>query len=201
MVTSPLAEDGKTTCATNLAITLALRGSKTLLVDADLRRGVVHTAFDVPRSPGLSEVLSQSIPANEAIHSVNVDSEAGELHFLTSGALPPNPSGLLESGLPALLASLRQWFDCVVIDSPPVNIISDASVLGLHADGVLVVARSGVTQSGALAYATEQLARVGVPVLGVVLNDIDFKRESAYDSSYRYYTENQYLSPTGGSSR
>jgi tyrosine-protein kinase Etk/Wzc len=201
MVTSPLAEDGKTTCATNLAITLVLRGSKTLLIDADLRRGVVHAAFDVSRAPGLSEVLAGSVPPHEAIRSVNVGPENGELHFLTSGALPANPSGLLETGFPALLAAIRERYDCVVIDSPPVNIISDASVLGLQADGVLLVARSGVTQSGALAYAAEQLTRVKVPVLGVVLNDIDFKRESAYDSSYRYYTENQYLSSTTGSSR
>jgi succinoglycan biosynthesis transport protein ExoP len=189
VVTSPMAEDGKTTCATNLAITLALKGSKTLLIDADLRRGVVHAAFDVPRAPGLSEVLSRSAPPSEAIRAIEVGSENAELHFLTTGALPMNPSALLESSFEALLTTVKERFDFVVIDSPPVNIISDASILGLHADGVLVVARSGVTQSGALTHATEQLTRVGVPVLGVVLNDINFKREAGYDSSYRYYTD------------
>jgi succinoglycan biosynthesis transport protein ExoP len=200
VVTSPLAEDGKTTCATNLAITLALRGSKTLLIDADLRRGVVHAAFDAPRAPGLSEVLSRSAPPSEVIRTIKVGPENAELHFLTTGALPVNPSGLLESSFEALLATVKERFDSVIIDSPPVNIISDASVLGLHADGVLVVARSGVTQSGALAYATEQLTRVGVPVLGVVLNDIDFRREAGYDASYRAYTDSGYLSAVQGSS-
>jgi capsular exopolysaccharide synthesis family protein len=200
VVTSPLAEDGKTTCATNLAITLALRGSKTLLIDADLRRGVVHTAFDAPRAPGLSELLSRSAPPSDVIRTIKVGPENAELHFLTTGTLPVNPSGLLESSFEALLATVRERFDSVIIDSPPVNIISDASVLGLHADGVLVVARSGVTQSGALASATEQLTRVGVPVLGVVLNDIDFRREVGYDASYRYYADSRYLSATQGSS-
>jgi polysaccharide biosynthesis transport protein len=200
VVTSPLAEDGKTTCATNLAITLALRGSKTLLIDADLRRGLVHAAFDAPRGPGLSEVLSRSAPPSEVIRTVRVGPENAELHFLTTGALPMNPSGLLESSFEALLATVRERFDCIIIDSPPVNIISDASVLGLHADGVLVVARSGVTQSGALAYATEQLRRVGVLVLGVVLNDIDFRREAGYDASYSYYADSRYLTASRGSS-
>jgi polysaccharide biosynthesis transport protein len=201
VVTSPLAEDGKTTCATNLAITLALRGSKTLLIDADLRRGVVHAAFDAPRSPGLSEVLSRSAPPSEVIRTIRVGPENAELHFLTTGSLPSNPSGLLESSFEALLATVRERFDSIIIDSPPVNIISDASVLGLHADGVLVVARSGVTQSASLAYATEQLTRVGVLVLGVVLNDIDFRREAGYDASYRYYSDSRYLSASQGSSR
>jgi capsular exopolysaccharide synthesis family protein len=192
VVTSPLAEDGKTTCATNLAITLALRGSRTLLIDADLRRGVVHVPFGVNRMPGLAEALTAPQRSNDFIRTVRVGPENRELHFLTTGSLPANPSGLLESGFPALLERLREDFESIVIDSPPVNIISDASLLGQQADGVLVVARSGVTQASALSYATEQLARVGVPLLGVVLNDIDFKRDVGYDSSYRAYTGDGY---------
>jgi len=187
VVTSPLAEDGKTTCATNLAITLALRGSKTLLVDADLRRGVIHAAFEAGRSPGLSEVLSGALVIDAAVRAAKVGDEGAEVHFLTSGALPANPSGLLEAGFQEFLAEARERFDYVIIDSPPVNIISDASLLGLQADGVLLVARSGFTHSTSLAYAAEQLSRVGVRVLGVVLNDIDFRREAGYDASYRYY--------------
>jgi capsular exopolysaccharide synthesis family protein len=195
VVTSPLAEDGKTTCAVNLAITLALRGSKTLLVDADLRRGVIHTALGSERAPGLSEVLSRSYPVNEAIRTIKVGEQGSLLHFLTTGAVPPNPSVLLESpGFTALIQRVKAEFDTVIVDSPPANIISDASVLGLAADGVLVVARSGVTESAALSHAVEQLTRVGVPLLGVVLNDIDFKRDAAYDSSYRGYSAaSQYL--------
>jgi capsular exopolysaccharide synthesis family protein len=195
VITSPLAEDGKTTCSVNLAITLALRGAKPLLIDADLRRGVVHTTLVGERGPGLSEVLSRALPPGEAIRTVKVGEHGGQLHFLSTGAIPPNPSALLDSpAFPALLARLREEYDTIIIDSPPANIISDASVLGLHADGVLVVARSGATETAALTSAVEQLTRVGVPLLGVVLNDIDFKREAAYDSTYRAYNSSQYLS-------
>ena len=200
VITSPLAEDGKTTCATNLALTLAMRGNRTLLVDADLRRGVVHVAFDTPRGPGLAEVLAGSASFGEAVRSVRVGPENSQLYFLPTGAPPANPSGLLESGFANMLEGIREHFDSIIIDSPPANIISDASVLGLQADGVLVVARSGVTQASALASATEQLQRVGVPMLGVVLNDIDFKRESGYDSTYRAYTDSAYVSTSGSSS-
>jgi capsular exopolysaccharide synthesis family protein len=195
VITSPLAEDGKTTCAVNLAITLALRGVKTLLIDADLRRGVVHTVLGADRTPGLSDMLSRSLLPQEAVRSIKVGGDGGVLHFLTTGSIPPNPSALLESeDFRTLLNHFRDQYDTVVIDSPPANIISDASVLGRLADGVLLVARSGVTESAALSSAVEQLTRVGVTVTGVVLNDIDFKKESGYDSSYRSYEANRYLS-------
>jgi tyrosine-protein kinase Etk/Wzc len=200
VITSPLAEDGKTTCAVNLAITLAMRGSKTLLIDADLRRGVIHTALGTDRSPGLSDVLSRSYPVDEAVRAVKVGEQGGLLHFLTTGPVPPNPSALLESSdFRALVQRMKAEFDYVIIDSPPANIISDASILGHAADGVLVVARSGVTESSALSHAVEHLTRVGVPLLGVVLNDIDFKRDIGYDASYRAYAANQYLSAPQGS--
>ncbi|MFL5493754.1 MAG: GumC family protein [Gemmatimonadales bacterium] len=195
VVTSPLAGDGKTTCAVNLAITLAMRRSKTLLLDADLRRGMVHTALGAARAPGLSEVLSRSLPVGEAIREIKVGEPGGWLHFLTTGSVPPNPTVLLESAnFKALLERLKGEYDTIIVDSPPVNIISDASILGLASDAALVIARSGVTDSAALAYAVEQLTRVGVPLLGVVLNDIDFKREATYDSSYRSYNVSEYLS-------
>jgi tyrosine-protein kinase Etk/Wzc len=173
---------------------LALRGSRTLLIDADLRRGLIHAAFETARSPGLAEVLAGSLPIEDAIRTACIGEEGGELHFLTSGALPANPSGLLEGSFQAFLAAIRERFDFVVIDSPPANIISDASLLGLHADGVVMVARSGFTHSASLAYAAEQLSHVGVRVLGVILNDIDFRREAGYDASYRYYADSSSLS-------
>jgi capsular exopolysaccharide synthesis family protein len=194
VITSPLAEDGKTTCAVNLAITLALRGSRPLLMDADLRRGVIHTALDSDRAPGLSEVLSNKLPFEEAVRTIRVGQHGGSLHFLTTGAIPGNPTVLLQSAeFPALLGRLKAEYDMIIIDSPPANIISDASVLGLNADVALVVARAGMTESAALTYAVEQLTRLGVPLLGVVLNDINFDKDSVYDASYRSHGASQYL--------
>jgi succinoglycan biosynthesis transport protein ExoP len=200
VVTSPLAGDGKTTCAVNLAITLAMRRSRTILVDADLRRGVVHTTMGAPRAPGLSEVLSSSRTVDQAIRAIKVGDHGDWLHFLTTGSVTPNPSVLLESSeFKALLERLKGEYDAIIIDSPPVNIISDASTLGVLADAVLIIARSGVTDSAALAHAVEQLTRARVPLLGVVLNDIDFKREATYDASYRSYNVSEYLSASSES--
>jgi Mrp family chromosome partitioning ATPase len=91
-----------------------------------------------------------------------------------------------------LLGELRERFDLVILDTPPVNILTDAALLGVNADGVLVVVRAGATDSTALQYAMEQLNHVRAPSLGVVLNDIDLKRFGAYDGAYRYYTYSAY---------
>jgi tyrosine-protein kinase Etk/Wzc len=195
VITSPLAEDGKTTCAVNLAITLALRGSRALLIDADLRRGVIHNAFGCPRTPGLSDLLNRGHPLEDAVRAIKIGEQGGRLHFMTTGTVPPNPSVLLEStAFRTLIERMKREYDYVIIDSPPANIISDASILGHVADGVLIVARSGATDSSALTHAVEQLTHVGVPLLGVVLNDIDFKRDVGYDASYRAYANGHYLS-------
>jgi capsular exopolysaccharide synthesis family protein len=195
VITSPLAEDGKTTCAVNLAITLALRGSRPLLIDADLRRGVIHSTLGAERSPGLSEILTDQVSFEEAVRTIHVGEHGGTLQFLTTGSVPANPTVLLQSpAFPTLLSRLTSEFDMVIIDSPPANIISDASVLGLNADVALVVARAGMTESAALSYAVEQLGRLGVPLLGVVLNDIDFDKDAVYDASYRSHGASRYLS-------
>ena len=108
VITSPLAEDGKTTCAVNLAITLALRGGRALLIDADLRRGVVHRALGVERAPGLSEVLSERLPFAEAVRKIGVDRQGASLHFLTTGSIPANPAVLLQSpAYPELLEAVE----------------------------------------------------------------------------------------------
>jgi capsular exopolysaccharide synthesis family protein len=196
VLTSPLSGDGKSTCAVNLALTLAHRGLKTLIIDGDLRRGVVHTTFNAPKQPGLTDVLHGTVELPAAIRQVEVGDHGAMLHYLTAGTPPPNPSGMVESTpMRLLLEQLARQYDRIIIDSPPVNIVTDAALLGASADGVLLVARAGVTESAALAYAMEQLRHVGAPVLGVVLNDIDFRRDAAYDGAYRYYNHNEYVSP------
>jgi polysaccharide biosynthesis transport protein len=187
LLTSALPGDGKTTNATNLAITLAQRGLRVLLIDGDLRRGTVSTLLGCPRSPGLAEVLAGTTPLQEALRSVDVG--AGQtVQVLASGAFPTNPAQMLGSErMERLLGALKTKYDKIIIDSPPLNVVVDAAVLGRHVDGVVLVARTGVTPFGALVYATEQFRNAKMPVVGVVLNDIDFRKEASYDQAYQWH--------------
>jgi capsular exopolysaccharide synthesis family protein len=197
VITSPLSGDGKTTSAVNLAVTLVTRGHRVLLVDGDLRRGIINRVFGASRTPGLSDVIAGTTSIEAAVRGVSLG-RGGELHYLPTGSLPSQPASLLDSAaLGDLLSRLPSYYDRIVIDSPPINIVTDAALLSAHADGVLVIARSGVTATQALSFAMEQLRHVRAPVLGAVLNDVDFARDAAYDGNYRfqgyrdkYYTVN-----------
>jgi Mrp family chromosome partitioning ATPase len=113
--------------------------------------------------------------------------------FSSTGRLHPGEYGLVASeAMRGLLAQVREEYDVVIVDTPPVNIITDAALLGAYADGVVLVARSGVTEAAALSYAVDQLQHVRAPVLGVVLNDIDMQRDRAYDSAYKYFQGYEY---------
>jgi protein-tyrosine kinase len=190
--TSPLSGDGKTTTVVNLALSLAQRDIRVLLIDADVRRGVVHSIFRGPREPGLSEVLHGDTTFEGARRGLTVG-DRGVMDYLTSGKLCHGEYGLVASdAMQVLLAQVREQYDLVIVDTPPVNIITDAAVLAAKADGVILVARVGVTEAQALAYAVEQLRNVRAPLLGVVLNDIDLQRDAAYDSTYKYFQGYEY---------
>ena len=184
VITSPLPGDGKTTTAAMLARTLARSGRRVLLVDADMRRGALAALLGVPAGPGLVEVLGGVYDLDAAIETVNV--AAGHpLAVLRAGVSHARSGALMvPGGVTALIATAVERFDVVVIDTPPLNIVADAAVLGAHADGVLVVTRSGKTSPAELAYTVEQLDRVRATLLGVVLNGFDPKRDAAYGSAY-----------------
>ncbi|MEQ8330602.1 MAG: polysaccharide biosynthesis tyrosine autokinase [Longimicrobiales bacterium] len=194
VLTSPGPSEGKSTSAANLAITLAQQSTKALLVDCDLRRGIVHRVFETPKEPGVTDVLLGTHPVEDAVHAVDVG-EGKKLHFLATGTLPPNPSELLGSPrMRALLDRFREEYEVVILDSPPLNLVTDAAILGASADGVVLVARAGATEKGALRYAQEQLEAVRAPISGVVLNDLDYSGRGKYYGSgygygyyYRYY--------------
>jgi succinoglycan biosynthesis transport protein ExoP len=175
----------------NLGLSLAQRGLKVLLIDADVRRGVLHSIFGGLREPGLSEVLKGST-FDSARRSATVGGR-GTLDYLTTGKLYPGDFGLVGTdAMSNLLAHVRAEYDIVIVDTPPVNIITDAAVLAASADGVVLVARAGVTAAPALAFAFEQLRHVRADVLGVVLNDIDLQSEAVYDGTYKYFRGYEY---------
>jgi tyrosine-protein kinase Etk/Wzc len=186
IVTSPAPGDGKSTTAANLAITMVQQGKSCLLIDGDMRRGRLHETFGGSREPGLSNVLLGQLSLAEAARVTGKERPA----LLTTGTVPPNPAELLGSErMRRLMEAALEQYDLVIIDAPPLNIVTDAAVVARHADGVLVVARAGVTQQAALAYTFEQLAAVRAPVIGSILNDADPLRERHYGSYMNeYYT-------------
>ncbi|MEP6506607.1 MAG: polysaccharide biosynthesis tyrosine autokinase [Gemmatimonadales bacterium] len=186
VVTSAAAGDGKSTTSTNLAAAFAQQGMRVLIVDCDMRRGRLHAAFDVPRSPGLTEVIIGSSSAADAVHQTVVPN----LWLLTVGLQPPNPTELLGSdSVRAILMSLTKAYDLVIIDTPPVLAAADAAVLSAMVDGVIMVVRVGVTDRRAAKRSLERLQIVGSRVLGTVLNDpqeILGTSEDYYYYQYRY---------------
>jgi capsular exopolysaccharide synthesis family protein len=171
LVTSPMPQDGKTTIASNLAVVLAQGEKNTLLLDADLRRPMIQMQFGLPDHPGLSDLLIRPLDASSNI--VQKVSVPG-LSVITSGNLPPNPSELLTSKvMTQFMDRLSQVYDFIVIDSPPLLSVTDATALAPSMDGVILVVKPGATKLGALRQALEQLKTVGTRVLGVVFNEVN----------------------------
>lgn len=182
VITSPAPQEGKSVTAANLAIAFAQQGVRTLLVDADMRRSVLHKKFGMERSPGLSDLLVSDEVELEVIRSTQVDN----LYLLPAGAHPPNPAELVGGArMERLLEKLRSQFEAIVIDSPPMLAVTDASVLGPKTDGVILVVRAERTDKDAIALAVQQLRHVGADILGVVVNDA--RADGVYYSYYRTY--------------
>jgi capsular exopolysaccharide synthesis family protein len=196
LFTSPGPNEGKSTTALNFSVMLAQQGQRVLLLDADLRRPSLHRALDILREPGLTNLLVGDAEVREAIRPNVLPS----LDFLPSGPFPPNPSELLNSkAMERLLDELKGKYSHVILDSPPVLAVTDASVLGAHADGVVVVLRSGETEQKAAERSVDQLRRIGVRVFGAVLNEV---ATSTPEESYylQYYYSYRPL-PKGGVSK
>jgi capsular exopolysaccharide synthesis family protein len=194
LFTSALPGDGKTTSAVNFCLTLPDRSHRVLLIDADLRRGIIHKIFGGRRTPGLMEVLSGKLELERACRMVQVG-DSGPMWYLPTGSPPTQPAGLMSSAeMRAVIERASEQFDLVIIDSPPVNIVTDAVLLSTHIDGVVLVARAGATDKAALGYAAERLRRVGARVCGIMLNDIDPRRDAVYDRAYKYVAYTQYTS-------
>lgn len=175
----------------NTAIVLAQQGKKVLLVDADLRRPNVHLSFGLRQQLGLSNVLSGGADVGTAAFTTR----QRNLFVMPAGALPPQPSELLSSALlQELLSHWRDEYDHVIIDSPPALSVTDAVLLSVRADAVLLVVRASQTTTGAVLRARDLLLHVKCNLLGVVLNAVDLDSLGGYYSGSRYslyYTDSK----------
>jgi len=186
VVTSPSPQEGKTTTAINLGVTMAEAGGRVLIVDTDMRRPRLHRSFGVPNQTGISTVIVGKATLEEAIKRTDVPN----LDVLTCGPVPPNPSELLHTDrFRAVLADCAKLYDRIILDSPPTSAVTDPAVLGNLTDGVVLVVKAGETTRDSAMHARRQLASAKARLFGVVVNAIDFSNP-AY--GYEYYYRNYY---------
>lgn len=188
VVTSALPGDGKTTTAVNLAVTLAHQGQRVILIDAETRRGTVHDVFNIPPAPGFFDLMYGQASPGECIRRVAMEG-GGTIDVLPLGSAPSvNPADLLVAQrLQPLFERLRQQYDYVLLDTPPLNLFTDSALIGAQADALLIVARADRTEREELRFAVAQLRNVQVNLAGAILNDVEFRRSSRYRSGYGYY--------------
>lgn len=184
VITSSGPGEGKSTTAANLAVVFANSGQSVLLIDADMRKPTIDRTFQLSNRIGLSNVLSTDMAFNEAIQR----SVVPNLNIMTSGPKAPNPSELLGSiRMDQLIKDLRQNYDLIIFDMPPVVAVTDAQIIASKADGTLLVVREDVTRKDSLQKARELLTMVNANVLGAVYNGSTDESDQGY---YYYGTNN-----------
>lgn len=193
LVASAAPGDGKTTVARNLAHAAQQTGTKTLLIDADLRRPDMAAHYGVVPAPGLSELLIGSVEPREAIRSIPIGTRVNgktteiALDVLVAGHPPPNPAELIEShAMSDVISWAEEQYELVVIDTPPLSVVSDAIPLLLKVDGVVIVSRIGKNTREAAASLRDRLLALKAPLLGVVANGVRVKDGPGYGYSYGY---------------
>lgn len=191
-VTSAVQEEGKSSSACNIAYALAESGAKVLLLDGDLRRPTVASKLGIARTPGLTNLLVSRWDYREVVQHCEA---APKLDIITSGDIPPNPSELLSSDrMVQVIDELTKVYDYIIVDLPPVTVVSDALAVSRVLDGMVMVVRSGISDRKMLAEAMRQLEMVSVRVLGFVFRDSannGGKYGGKYHKKYRYkyYTD------------
>ena len=191
MMTSAYPEDGKTTVTANLALMFALSYAKVILIDADIRKGRIAKYFNKRTTPGLSDYLSGQKSLDEVVyHSKKYE----HLSYITCGTHSPKPYELLESDeMKNLLENLRKEYDYIIIDTPPILLISDALALAPFTDGVALVCRHQVSYVSDIARALNSLSFAKANVLGVIVNDYKAPKAGKFYGGYKkYYYYNAY---------
>ncbi|MDM8192564.1 polysaccharide biosynthesis tyrosine autokinase [Pseudomonas koreensis] len=183
MISGPSPQVGKTFVSSNLAAVMALSGQRVVLIDADMRKGHLHKTLNTPISNGLSDLLVKRCTLEQAINKVEVDN----LHFISRGQVPPNPSELLmHANFRELLAQLSERYDLVIIDTPPLLAVTDAAIVGREAGISLIVTRFGVNPAKEIELTIRRFAQNGIELKGAVFNGVE-KRAASYYGGTGYY--------------
>ena len=180
VVTSSVPGEGKSTTAGNLAIALAQSGNSVLLVDCDMRKPSIHKKFKISNAAGTAELLLRKRLFEEVANKYNEN-----LTIITAGKIPPNPSEMLASrAMTAFIEEMKKEFKYIILDTPPLQAVTDAQVLSTKADGVLLVVKAGSTKKEMVLNSVDLIKKVQGKVIGTVLNGVENKK-----NNYYYYGE------------
>lgn len=190
-ITSPIASEGKSTTAINVAVAFSQLGEKTLVIDADMRKATVHRKLGIKNEVGLSNILAGFADVKDCITHVYENFDV-----ITAGRIPPNPAEILGSDrFKALLDELSKEYKYILIDTPPINIVLDALVVSKHTSGIVMIVRDKFTQNEAVRHALAAIEFAGATVLGAIMNGANPESKSRYNRRYGYgrrYRYNNY---------
>ena len=180
VVTSSVPGEGKSTTSGNLALSLAQSGNKVLLVDCDMRKPSIHKKFKISNMSGTAELLLRKESFEDVANFYNEN-----LTIITAGKIPPNPSEMLSSrAMTAFIKEMKEEFKYIILDTPPLQAVTDAQVLSTKADGILLVVKAGSTKKDAVLNSVDLIEKVHGKVIGIVLNGVENKK-----NNYYYYGE------------
>lgn len=179
--TSASPGEGKSTVAANTAVVFAQEGKRVLLVDADMRKPTVHYTFHLTNTLGLSNLLTRQAEVSDVVKVCEVEN----LHIMTCGPIPPNPAELLGSKtMSKVMEDMKNYFDMIIFDAPPVLSVTDAQILSNVCDGTVLVMSAGDTEKDGILKAKEALVSSQANIIGAVLNNYELDRDNYY---YQYY--------------